>query len=374
MRAHALLGPSSAHRWLACTPSARVEAGIVGEVGEAAREGTAAHALLEWKLRSILSPPPLPKPTSPYDSPEMEDCTDAAVTYIQEHLTKSHNPITLVEQRVSLEKWVEGGFGTADFIMVSGDLLFVLDFKYGFVEVEAKENPQLMMYGLGVLGLVESLCDVERVEMVIYQPRRENISTYTTTAQALQNWAATYLKPRAALAFSGEGEYVAGEHCRYCKASRTCRTRAETHLTITQSDFRLPPLLSDEEINDILPKLDGLIRWAEDLKEYALQAAMRGKAWNDWKLVMGKTIRRYTDEKKVEEAVKAAGYTDVYKLISITDMEKKLGRKRFEQIIGNLVAKPQGKPTLVPSSDKRQPLNGSSAAEDFETDGSLKMI
>jgi hypothetical protein len=222
-----------------------------------------------------------------------------------------------------------------------------------------------MLYALGALTMFDGIYDIERVIMTIYQPRRENISVYEMSAEALLRWAEDTLKPLAALAFAGEGDFVAGEHCRFCRAAMTCRARADEQLSLAKDEFRLAPQLSDDEIGAILPRLDSLIDWANDLKEHALRSAVDGKAWPGYKLVEGRSNRRYSDEVKVAQAAIAAGYSDIYKqtLLPVTDMERLLGKKRFNEILGTLVIKPQGKPSLVPDSDKRPALD--TASDDF---------
>lgn len=230
--------------------------------------------------------------------------------------------------------------------------------------MEAENNPQMCLYALGALELFDGIYDIDTVSMTIYQPRRENISTYTVFKESLYQWAEEVLKPTAELAYAGDGEFKCGEWCQFCKAKHQCRTRAERNLELAQYDFKLPPLLEDNEVEIILGKIDTLFSWASDIKDYAFQAAISGKQWQGWKLVEGRSNRRYTDETVVAEAVSTAGF-DPYerKLLGITAMSSLLGKKRFEEVLSGFIEKPQGKPTLVPESDKRSATN--TAQQDF---------
>lgn len=369
---HAVLSASSSHRWLNCNPSARLELEFEDRETEAASEGTAAHALCEHKLRRALKMRSK-KPISPYDSDEMDAYTDGYVQFVMEALEEARqvcpDPQILIEQRLDFSCYVPDGFGTGDCLIVSDHLLHIIDFKYGQgVLVEAENNPQMMLYALGALRSFDFLYDVDLVAMTIYQPRRENVSSWTIPVDELKEWAETTLKPRAELAFKGEGEYVPGSWCQFCKAAARCRARAEAKLELARYEFARPPLLTDEEIEEILGKLDDLTRWANELMAYAQDAAINhGKVWKGFKLVQSRTNRKYTDEEAVAEAAKAAGYHDIYRqsLISITEMEKLMGKKTFSAVIGGLVEKPEGKPTLVPASDKRPAITSTGAEEDF---------
>jgi len=369
---HAKLGPSGAHRWINCTPSANQELEFEDSTSEAAAEGTAAHALAEFKLKKALGRDVV-RPESKYDGPEMEAHTDDYVQFVMESVeeAKQHSPdpLVLVEQRLDLSCYVPGSFGTGDCLIVADHWLHVIDLKYGKgVKVDAEENPQMMLYALGALHLLEGLYEVESVAVTVYQPRRENISTWVITVDNLLAWAKETLIPRAEMAAKGEGDFIPGPWCTFCKAAVKCRARAESKLQLAKYEFAKPPLLSDEEIEQILGKLDDLTKWANEIMAYAQSEAINhGKVWNGYKLVAGKTNRRYSDEAAVIEAVKSAGYTDIFKksLIPITDMERLLGKKNFAAILGNLITKPQGKPTLVPASDKRPEITTVGAEFDF---------
>jgi hypothetical protein len=369
---HALLSASGAHRWMNCTPSARLEQKFQDNSGEAAVEGTAAHALAEHKLRRALKIRSK-KPVSKYDSDEMDGYTDGYVEFILEQIALAKetcaDPQVLIEQQLDFSKYVPGGFGTGDCVIIADGVLHIIDFKYGQgVLVSAEDNPQMKLYALGALELFDGIYDISTVSMTIYQPRRENVSTHTVFKESLYQWAEEILKPTAAIAFKGDGDYVPGEHCQFCRAAVKCRARAEEKLKLARFEFTLPPLLTDTDIEEILTKLDDLTSWANDIKAYALEAAVsHGKEWRGFKLVEGRSIRKYSNEEAIAEAAKAAGYRDIYetKLIGITAMEKLLGKAKFQEILGGLIEKPPGKPTLVPLSDKRQAIN-TSAKHDFK--------
>ena len=361
---HAKLSASSAHRWVNCNPSAQLEREFANRSSEAAAEGSAAHALCEHKLRKALKMRST-RPTSKYDSDEMEMYTDSYVEFVLEQIevAKQHcaDPFVLIEQRLDFSCYVPDGFGTGDCLIVADKLLHIIDFKYGLgVLVEAEDNPQMMLYALGALRLFDALYDIDTISMSIFQPRRENVSTWTISVSELEEWAEQTLRPKAELAFKGEGEFVPGPWCTFCKAAVKCRARAEEKLALAQYEFAKPPLLTDEEIEDILSRLDDLTKWANEIAAYAQDAAINhGKQWNGFKLVAGRSVRKYSDEDAVVAAATAAGYRDIFRksLIPITEMEKLMGKKTFSEVLGSLVVKPQGKPTLVPASDKRPAIH-----------------
>ena len=372
MADHAVLSASGSHRWLNCTPSARLELEFENTGSEAAREGTAAHALCEHKLKRALRMRSR-RPVSDYDSDEMEECTDAYVEFVMEQYEAAKqvckDPVVLIEQRLDFSCYVPDGFGTGDCVIISDDKLHIIDFKYGMgVLVEAEDNPQMKLYALGALAVYDALYDISEVSMTIFQPRRENVSTWTVSVDDLKAWAETELKPKADMAYNGEGEYLPGEWCTFCRAAVRCRARAEEKLKLAQTEFRMPPLLTDAEIEDILAVLPDLTKWANEIAAYALDAALNhGKEWNGFKVVEGRSVRKYRDEDAVAEAAKAAGYRDIYRqtLIPLTEMQKLMGKDRFEDILGGLIYKAPGKPTLVPKSDKRPAVNVTNAINEF---------
>jgi hypothetical protein len=298
----------------------------------------------------------------------MEELTDAYRDYVLEQLTQERQTCpdaqAFVETRLDLTAYVPGSFGTCDCLIVSDDKLHIIDFKYGQgVLVEAEENPQMKLYALGALDIYDGLYDFKEVAMTIFQPRRENVSTWTVTVEELRRWA------EAELADAGEGEFCSGDWCLFCKAAVKCRARAQAKLELAKQEFSLPPIITDEEIEDILPRLPDLTKWANDIMTYATDAALNhGKQWKGFKVVEGRSVRKYSDEDAVIKAAKDAGYTDIFKtsLITLTEMEKLMGKKKFKDILGGLVVKPQGKPTLVPDTDKRPAITGNDAKSDFQ--------
>ncbi|WP_418968474.1 DUF2800 domain-containing protein [Alloscardovia omnicolens] len=266
---------------------------------------------------------------------------------------------------MDFSKWVPGAFGTADCLIIADKTLTIIDYKHGQgVLVSAEHNPQMMCYALGAYEMFSALYDIDEVRMVIFQPRRENVSEFQMTVDALLEWADKTLAPAAKLAKAGKGDFKAGAHCIFCKAKVDCRARAEANLKLAQFDFKLPPTLSDADIEGILPMLDDLVRWADDIKEYALGRAMSGKTWSGFKLVEGRSNRKYTNPDAVAEVVKQAGFDPFeQKLLGITAMQKLLGKTRFNELLDTLIEKPAGKPTLVPEADKRPAL--STAKHDF---------
>lgn len=357
---HALLSASSSHRWLHCPPSARLCEGYDDNGSNFAAEGTDAHALCEYKLRSALGME-AKDPTedlSWYDA-EMEESATGYAAFVMELVEEAKktcpDPVVLIEQRLDYSRYVAEGFGTGDCVIIADGTLHIVDFKYGRgILVEAEDNPQMMLYALGALELFDCLYDIDTVSMTIFQPRRGNVSTYTLPKADLYEWADTVLAPTAELAWSGEGEYHCGEWCQFCKAKADCRERAKANMELAKYEFKQPPLLTDEEVEEILGRIDELIAWASDIRDYALQAAISGKHWSGYKLVEGRSNRKYTDERAVVAAVRAAGYDPYeHKVLGVTAMTTMLGKKQFNDILGGLVTKPQGKPTLVPDSDKR---------------------
>ena len=369
---HAVLSASGSHRWLNCLPSARLELEFANSESSAAAEGTAAHNLCEYKLKKALHMKSK-RPISDYHNDEMEEYCDAYVEFILEELELAKqsckDPLVLIEQKLDFSCYVPEGFGTGDCIIIADKKLHIIDFKYGIgVLVDVVNNPQMKLYALGALETYDSLYDIKEVSMSIFQPRRENVSTWTIPVEKLRDWAENELKPKANKAYDGEGEYLPGEWCTFCRAAAKCRARADEKLKLAQSEFKLPPLLTDPEIEEILSKLTGLTKWANEIMAYATDAAVNhGKEWYGFKVVEGRSIRKYKDEDTVAEAAKASGYEDIYRqsLITLTEMQKLMGKKKFDEVLGNLIYKPPGKPTLVENSDKRKAINVSSAENEF---------
>lgn len=365
---HAVLSASGSHRWLNCTPSARLELEFENTTSEAAREGTAAHALCEHKLKKFLKKRSK-RPVSDYNSDEMEECTDAYAEFVMEQYEEAKksckDPVILIEQKLDFSCYVPEGFGTGDCIIISDDKLHIIDFKYGQgIFVEAEHNPQMMLYALGTLEIYDALYDIKEVSMTIFQPRRENVSTWTIPIEELKVWAEEELKPKAQMAYDGDGEYLPGEWCTFCKVSVKCRARAEEKMKLARLEFKMPPLLTDAEIEEVLDVLPDLTKWANEITAYATEAAIHhGKEWNGFKVVEGRSNRKYRDELLVAEAAREHGYTDIYRqtLIPMTEMQKLMGKSAFEEILGDLIYKPPGKPILVPNTDKRPAMNVTNA-------------
>ena len=374
MPRHAYLSASASHRWLSCPPSAKLCADVNDEASPYAKQGTDAHELCEYKVLHALGED-VKDPTENLDyfDTEMEESTDEYCNYVLEQYEKAKqlckDPKVLVEQRLDFSKWVPDGFGTGDCLIIADKVLQIIDFKYGLgILVEAENNPQMMCYALGALDTYDGIYDIESVEMTIFQPRRDNVSTFTISKEELLKWAEEFLAPTAQLAYNGEGEYHAGDHCQFCKVKATCRERAAYNMELAAYDFEEPATLDDSEIADILPRIDDLVAWANDIKEYALQQAMSGTEYKGFKVVEGRSVRKYTDDAAVAATVEKAGY-DPYerKVLGITAMTSLLGKKKFEELLGGMITKPPGKPTLVPDSDKRPALN--TAKDDFKEEG-----
>ena len=376
MSSHAFLSPSASHRWLNCPPSAKLCAALPDQTSPYAAQGTDAHELCAYLVEKALGRD-VNDPTeslSYYDA-EMQTCAEGYADFVMQEyeLAKQTCPDTdvLIEQKVDFSKWVEGGTGTADCILLSDGTAEIIDYKHGLgvmVSAESEEfggNPQLMCYALGLIDMFDGIYNIDTIRMAIYQPRRDNVSICQMSKDDLMKWAEETLAPTAILATKGEGEFKAGEHCQFCKVKATCRKRAEYNLEMAKYDFEVPATLEDHEIEAILMKVDQLTSWAEDVKEYALNQALQGKEYEHFKVVEGRSNRKYTDENAVAFAVKDAGF-DPYekKLLGITAMTSLLGKKKFEELLGGMITKPPGKPTLVSKSDKR-PAMKNTAQEDF---------
>ena len=370
MGQHAFLSASSAHRWLECPPSARACEGQEDRASPYAKQGTDCHELCAYLVEKSLGRDAAdPTERLEYYDREMQDCAESYCAYVMEQVEAAKkccpDPQVMVEQRLDFSRWVENGFGTGDCVVVADEVLQVIDYKHGVgVLVSAERNPQMMCYALGALELFDGLYDIREIRMTIFQPRRENVSTYSMTKEELLTWADEVLEPTAELAYEGKGEFKAGEHCQFCRVKAVCRKRAEYNLELARYDFEMPATLEDTEIAAILPRIDSLTSWAADLKEYALQQALSGTHYEGFKVVEGRSVRKYSDEAAAASAAEKAGY-DPYekKLLGITAMTALMGKKKFEEVLGSYITKPQGKPALVPESDKRPAVN--TAYEDF---------
>lgn len=387
---HALLGPSSAHRWLACPPSARLEEGMDDQGSEYAREGTLAHRLGELRLRERWEPGPdraldfEEVRSDPMYSGAMEEHIDAYVSFVEERMaeakTRCADPRIFIEQVIRFDDYVPEGFGTADCIILADGTMDVVDFKYGKgVPVSAEGNPQMKLYALGCYIAMSWVYDIHTVRMNIFQPRLDSVSTAEISSEKLVTWANEELKPTAALAWEGKGDYAPGsETCRWCKAAPICRARADYQLELAKYDFAQPATLNPEEVAAILHRLPDFKAWAEQVEAFAQDAAVnKGITIPGFKVVEGRSNRKYADEEAIAKALRKAGYkvADIYKpkaLLGITAMEKLLGKHRMETLIAPYITKPPGAPTLVPDTDKRPALNtADQAAADFADSGAL---
>lgn len=383
MAKHALLSASGSNRWINCPPSARLEEVIKEEASEYAREGSFAHALAELKLAQYLGNITKPKYNTElkrlkqdgFYSEELEDYTQAYVDFAVEKINdaRAHtkDAVALLEAKLDYSPWVPEGFGTGDLVLITDGVLEIMDFKYGAgVAVLAVDNSQMRLYALGAIHQFSMLYDIQTVRMTIVQPRLDSISTDEIAIDELINWGDTVVAPRAELAFNGEGEFKSGEHCRFCKVKATCRARAEVNMQLARHDFKPPALLTDDEIAEVMFIADELQRWVSDVQAYALDRAVNhGKQWPGYKLVEGRSYRRYADEFEAARALLAAGFDEdkIYSksLLGITAMEKLVGKKKFNEILGAVVEKPPGKPKLAPEEDKRPEIK-STAEIDFK--------
>lgn len=371
-RAHALLSASGAYRWMACTPSARLEEKFPEDKDASiyAQEGTFAHELSELEIKFSLDKindlqyhkEKSEKIASEFFTDEMEEETEKYVLHVvgaaTEAIKADRFAEIIIEDRFDLTRWIPEGFGSNDAVIIAGDTLKVIDLKYGKgIKVKADHNPQLMLYALGALEKHGILFGIERVEMTIVQPRLNSISTWEISADELLKWGEEIVKPTAAKAFKGEGEFKPGDHCQFCKASIRCKALAQHNLELVKYEFRDPDLLEDEELLEVFDKGPALIKWANKIEAYVLEEAIKGKVWPGYKMVEGRSVRQITDEEKAAAALYAAGFEDakIYtrKLKGITDLTKLLGKTEFEAVLGPYVHKPAGKPTLAPNDDPR---------------------
>ena len=380
--AHAVLSASGASRWLACTPSARLEEQFPDSTSEYAKEGTLAHEVCELKVRKNLIEQ---MPTRTYNTKlkklkenelwqdEMDKSTDVYLEYIQELVhSYSCSPAVMVEKKVDFSQYVPEGFGTADCIVIAEGTMHIIDFKYGKgVAVSAENNPQMKLYALGAYLEYSMLYPIEKIKMTIVQPRLENEASESEIFVAeLMDWAENVVKPLAEKAYKGEGTYIAGNHCRFCRAKATCRERARMNLEASKFEMRAGALLSDTEVGEALKMAQDLAKWAEDLKEYALTESLKGKIIPGWKAVEGRSVRAFKDTDLAIKTIVDSGIDEALlyerKQLTLAQIEKLLGAKQFKELVGELVEKAPGKPTLVLETDKRKKIvNRITAEEDF---------
>lgn len=378
-RMHAVLSASGAEKWLNCPPSARLEESYTDTSSPYAKEGTLAHELAEFKARNYFIET-LPKRTSTsklnkfkkdelYQN-EMDEYTESYLEYIKEVAMKyPSKPYIALEKKIDFSKYVPDGYGTCDCILIHGNDMHIIDFKYGKgVPVSAENNSQLMLYALGALEAYSMLYQIDTVHLSIFQPRIDNISCFEISAANLLSWAVGEVEPKAKLAYDGIGDFKAGEHCRFCKAQAQCRAKAESIISVfpVKED---PALLTDDEIGLILAKAKELVSWSNAVEDYALNAILSGKEIQGWKAVEGRSVRVFSDADKAFEKIVESGTPEemLYerKPLSLSQIEKLLGKKEFESIVSSFVIKPQGKPTLAPSDDKRPVFNKADVFENI---------
>ena len=379
---HAKLSASGSSRWINCPPSVRLEEQFEDKTSIYAEEGTLAHELAELKLRLELKE--ITKRTytlrfnkatkdNPLYSKDMDDYVDVYKEICMEKYLNSKetttDSIAAVEQRLDFSNYVPDGFGTGDFIVIADGTLEICDLKYGKgVPVSAENNSQMRLYALGAINKFSFLYDIEKVRMTIIQHRLSNISSDEISVNELLKWAEEVVKPSAELAIKGEGEFKTGDHCKFCKARSVCRARADENLELAKFEFKKSDTLSNDEISEILEKVDSLVKWASDVKEYALDKALEGQEFKGYKLVEGRSQRKWKDEKAVAKILTDRGFLEniiwTKKLTTISNIERAIGKKETERLFKDLIDKPTGKPTLVPLSDKREVYNAAKA--DFQ--------
>lgn len=377
--AHALLGPSSAARWMACPPSVNLTKDMPDTTSEYAAEGSLAHEIAELKLKKKIVDPGMStrkfnaemkklKEKELYQE-EMQEFTDIYVDFIQEQMCACENtPFVAVEQKVDFSQYVPQGFGTADCILISGDTIHIIDFKYGRgVVVDAEENPQMLLYALGAYLAYNFLYDIKRIQMSVVQPRVSHFSSWECDVDYLLSFAEK-AKEKALMAAEGQGEFQAGKHCKFCKAKTTCRTRAEENLELEGWQYTLPPLLKADEVGHILKKAEDLAAWAKELKEWALSECLNGNEIPGWKAVHGRGSRSFTNTDEAVKMLIEKGIAEelLYerKYLTLAQMEKVVGKKDFNDIVGNLIVMKEGSPTLVVETNKREAITNRIKAEE----------
>ena len=378
MADHALLSASGASKWLNCPPSARLETQFPESTSGYAEEGRLAHAIAELKLRKTFTEPMGPRKfnaalkklqENTLYQPEMLTHTDAYLDYIQTiTLAYQGKPHVAVEQRLDFSHIVPEGFGTGDCIVIGGNDLYVIDFKYGKgVPVEAEGNPQMMLYALGALAAYDLLYDIRTVRMTIVQPRLNDINRAEMSVDELLAWGES-IKPVAAQAMAGEGEFKGGDWCRFCRAKNQCRARADQYTALEAFGKAKPPLITNDEVGDILRQAQGLAAWVDDLEEYALAQCLAGELISGFKAVEGRSNRQFADLDMAFGILTAAGVEEALlyerKPLTLAAIEKQLGKKEFADLLADQIIKPPGKPSLVPDTDKREAIANKISAEE----------
>lgn len=399
-RGHALLTASGSPRWMNCTPSARLEAQFPNESSIYAEQGTAVHEFCEYLVRKDLHER-VQMPQSEFYTEEALENAEIYREFVAEKVEEMRSagliPMVMVEEKLDFSNIVPEGFGTGDCLILAPGKLHIIDYKNGHHMVDAHRNSQLMLYALGALNMYDYLFNVQEVSMSIVQPRVENISTYTCSKEELVSWGET-VKPIAKLAFEGKGEQKPGEWCFFCKAKAVCRACAEEAMALVKTEFldldsgvlvdeteetdatasydpdttaptfKSPSLLTKAEIEQMLPTLNRIESWIEAIFAFVSSEAINhGICWNGYKVVEGRSKRQFLDPKVVASAATQAGYTDIYKteMISLTEFEKLMGKKKFQEVLGEYVVKPPGKLALVPESDPRPAVDLDTAEDEF---------
>lgn len=376
MSKHAILSPSAASRWMACTPSARLEQEFPNTSSSYADEGTLAHAVGECILRQLAGFITSAEAetimavhmNNQYYNKELHDYAEGYAYYVWNQCKPGKTEL-FIETRLDMTEWIEDGFGTADALIIGDGILIFDDYKHGKgVPVYAPENKQLMIYSLGAYQMFKEIFHIDRIQMNIYQPRIDNISTWEISVAELLEWAENELKPKAALAYAGEGDFSPGKNCLFCRAKSTCRALHDYNMELAKLEFKNPDLLTDEEVSQVMERSDMFGKWIDAVCGYALATAISGeKQWSGWKVVEGRSNRKYSSEVIVATKLEAAGHKDIYKplaLLPMGEMEKRLTKPVFAELVEPLLIKPSGAPTLVKDSDKRQPY--SVAASEFQ--------
>ena len=381
MTTHALLSPSAAHRWLCCTAAPLLEQTFPDSGSEYAAEGTLAHAVAELKLRKYTEPMSQRTFTTRYNKlkkdplwqPEMDGHTETYLDFVKQiYLRQPVAPAVRIEERVDLASCAQQCFGTADCLILTGERLHVIDFKYGKgVPVSAEQNPQMMLYALGALDKYQLLYQFKWVEMTIVQPRLHNISTWVCDTEVLLDWGQNKVKRIAEEALSGKGVFCPGDHCRFCRAKFSCKARAERYATAkaemdTNPD---PKLLAPADISRLLPIAAELETWAKDLKEYALKCCLDDIEIPGYKAVEGRGSREFTDLDRAFKVLMENGTEEamLYNKVPLTlaQAEKVVGAKQFNELLKEYIVKKPGKPALAKESDKRPAISGKPKAIDI---------
>ncbi|WP_239733764.1 DUF2800 domain-containing protein [Mammaliicoccus sp. M-M49] len=385
-RAHAKLSASAAKQWMNCPPSIKASEGIADKTSVFAEEGTFAHELSELYFSHMyegltkrqFNTEFKKRKENEFYNEELHEYVKEYVDLVEERINEAFARVDskedvslLFETRLDLSTYVPESFGTGDVIIYSGGVLEIVDLKFGKgVEVSAIDNPQLRLYALGAYELFNLVEDINEIRMSIIQPRKDNYSTETLSTEELIDWAEKEVKPKALMAYKGEGDFKPGEHCRFCKIKHSCRARAEQNLNTVKA-MDEPYLLTNDELADLLYKVSDIKKWADDIEAYCLdQATNNGRQFEGWKLVAGRSSRKYIDKEKVIETLQKHDYdkSDITetKVLSISNLEKRLGKKTVQELLSHLIVKPEGKATLVPESDKRPALGAESAQDEFD--------